>query len=271
MHHRAVYIACKGDNMRWASYEGVLRFPKNRWKNEQRWHCVAYWNDEAAHCPAELRVTTGDLSGGRRLSEAHLRHVEGLAGSRPRFASERLSNSVLTQRRSKVSLNLVFEGFRGDRLIFSGTWCEISSTRLHSEEAIELEADLTNSGIGNPTDEIEKEVAERCSVQHVALQLEPLLKRLADREKLGSRERGNLRASIEEYLNGSCGTQQCRQSSCALRVQHDWLTFLRYQDVRDVLDYKKSGLSELAPRLLFRKGVETLAMTHKRRPGNYNP
>ena len=257
--------------MWWASYEGVLRFPNSLWKNEQRWHCVAYWNDEAAQCPAELRVTARDLSGGRRLSEAHLKNVEGLAGSRPRFASEPLSNSVLRQRSSKVSLSLVFEGFRGGQLILSGIWCEFSSTRLHNEEAIKLEADLMRSGIGNPTGDIETEVAERCSVQHVALQLEPLLKKLSDGQRLGSRERGNLRASIKEYLNGSCGTQQCRHSSCALRAQHDWLTFLKYQDVRDVLDYKKSKLSEPAPRLLIREGVETLAMTYKRRPGSYNP
>lgn len=145
--------------MWWVRYEGVGRFLGRRWKNELHWHCVAYWEDVTELCPTELYITVEDVIAGERLSEARLTHVEGLAGSHPRFVREPFRNDALARRSAKGIVSLVFEGFKKNQPIFSGTWCESGRARPINEEVIELQASLKSHGIGSPPSSTKSEAS----------------------------------------------------------------------------------------------------------------
>lgn len=256
--------------MRWASYEGTGSFPGKRWRNALRWQCVAYWRDEAALWPTVLDVTVEASQLGARLHGARLTYFEGLTGSRPRYVSDWLRGGALTQRSALIRVALKYEGRRNDRVVLSGTWYE-KGRAGPIEEVIELQGDFVAKGSGDPPVDAAEDIQARCNVQHLAILLETHLGKLADGQELTIRETQNLRTCIAEYKNRSCGTQQCRPVNCDLRQQHEWLAYLRYKDIRDVLDTTKSGIHADPPRLCARAGVETLAVTPMRRRGHYNP
>ncbi|SFQ40848.1 hypothetical protein SAMN03159339_0361 [Variovorax sp. 770b2] len=248
--------------MYWASYEGTGTFTNRRWHNALRWKCEAYWAGETASWPTTVILTIDVVHLRRRLQHARLVHIEGLSGSRPLFGMDSLRSGTPNE----TDVTVRFEGFKSDAVVLSGLWRD----KRKYEEPFMLEGHLTSRGDGDPPAESDGGSEVRCNVQHVSLQLEPLLAKLADGATLTADETQNLRACVSEYRDGSCGTQSCRPANCALRQPHDWLTFRRYKDLRDVVDSSKSGIDDDPPNLRTRAGVEALTVTPMRRPGHFN-
>lgn len=256
--------------MRWARYEGIGSFPQRRWQNDLRWRGIVFWPEEEALWPTVIDLSVDASRLGARLQDARLTYVEGLAGSNPRFTSDWLRGGALFQRTAMVSVSLKYVGRRGAQVVLSGAWHEKGQSGLR-EEPISLQGEPVALGVGEPQPAGAPEIQLRCNVQHLALPLEALIKKLAEGRELSASETQSMRACISEYESGSCGSQRCSRSACSLRQSHGWLEYLRYKDVRDVLDTGKSGVHEEPPRLRARAGVETLALTALQRPGHYNP
>ncbi len=252
-----------------AKYVGTGNFSDRRWDAHIEWSCKAFWSDASAQCPSILLVTLKPQYSGVLVRDARLEHFEGLFGSRPSYTMSVHKKSKKFARSYKTSLTLRFEGFQGAEIVLSGDWCK-NDIAGQTNRGLTLQGRLEELGDGTlPVDTTP--LAARCNVQSIAISLEPLLKRLADTETLSKSETRDLHDLISSYSKRVCGTQQCHPVNCALRQQADWLTYLGYQDLRDALDYAKSGLDANPPKLKRRPGVEILKLTALKQPGHFAP
>lgn len=258
--------------MRRARYVGVGKLPDERWGGDLSWHCDAYWPDETVQSPTMLVVSIKAPVLGANLRDACLSRFDGLAGSRASFMAEDWLQGIgFNQRSAKIRITLRHDGFVGNQLVLSGTWYQ----RIHLGQTVRnftLQGDLIETGVSDPPSTKEASNREaKCNVQHVAHQLEGLLMKLSDGETLTKVDTEKLQELIQDYWNGDCGSQSCRPLSCSFRQPHSWLEVPhRYTDLRDVLHYEKSGISDNPPRLRARHAVDPFDLP-VRQPGHYNP
>lgn len=257
--------------MLWARYSGTGTFPHQRWRGELKWHCDAYWTDASACHPSLLVITLKTLYGGAYVRDARLVFTEGLAGSRPHFTMNGFKRGAgFNQQSAKVSVALRYEGSRTTQVVLSGHFCE-RGVGGQISRAFTLEGDLVEQGDRDLPMEKTANAKTACNVRHLAVSLEPLMKILSDEAPLPKKEAERFQKLMVEYQNGSCSTKQCQPGSCALREQFDWLAYHGYKDMRDALDFEKSGLHSDPPKLRKRPGIETLKLTGLKQPGHYNP
>ncbi|CAJ4470171.1 Uncharacterised protein [Burkholderia pseudomallei] len=258
--------------MRRARYVGVGKLSDERWGSDLGWHCDAYWPDEVAQSPTMLVVSIKASVSGAKLHDVCLSRFDGLAGSRSSFMAEDWLQGIgFNQRSAKMKITLRHDGFIGNQLVLSGTWYQ----RIHLRQTARdftLQGDLIETGIGDlPSLKDASNPEAKCNVQHIAHQLEELLVKLSNAQTLTKVDAGKLQELIQDYRNRDCGSQLCRPGNCSFRQSHSWLEVLhRYKDIRDVLHYEKSGISDNPPRLRARHGVDPFGLP-VRQPGHYNP
>jgi hypothetical protein len=169
-----------------------------------------------------------------------------------------------------VQLTFVLRGSIGGSLVLEGLWQErgrsASIERQFSVEATLLSArsdaadDIPCGGnVAHPGE---------CDVQHITPAILPLVRLLHDRSSLSQAERGKLARNIAAYEFSLCDAP-CRKGVCSLRTRIDFLSYLGYVDLKDLLDHEPSGVKESNPYLRRKRGVDAMSIKGLRLPGNY--
>lgn len=256
-----------------ARYSGVGTIPrKGKWRGALEWQCEVYWEDASAPRPSVLVMSLKAQNGYARISEARLDLTSGLEHSQLRYAMDAFKvGGGFYRQKTKVDVALLYEGGDGGHVSLSGRFRERGVGGPLSHD-FTLNGVLVELGDCHPPVKKAAIAKGPCQIKHLAVMLEPMLKSLAYDEHLPKDEVEQFQKLFAEYrAAGRCSAQQCRPGDCGLRIQSDWIAFYGYKDMRDVLDFEKSGLHSNPPELRERPGIETLKLTGLKQPGHYNP
>lgn len=256
-----------------ARYSGFGTIPrKGKWSGALQWHCEAYWEDASAPHPSVLVLSLQAQNGHARIREARLDVTAGLEHSHLIYAMEAFKvGGGFYRQKTKVDVTLRYEGANGGQVFLSGRFRERGAVRPFSHD-FTLSGGLVELGDCHPPVKKAAIAKGPCQIKHLAVMLEPTLKRLAYEVQLPKDEVEQFQKLFAEYrAAGRCSTQQCHSGNCGLRLQADWLAFYGYKDMRDALDFEKSGLHSNPPKLRERPGIETLKLSGLKQPGHYNP
>lgn len=256
-----------------ARYAGTGMFPRRgALRGALKWHCEAYWEHERAPRPVVVVMSLKADFGHAGVSEAQLKFVAGLDQSGPQYMMDAFKmGGGIHRQKAKVDVTIRCEGGDGGHIFLSGRFRERGVDRRALQDFV-LEGVLVELGEGHPPVKKAAIVEGPCQVKHLAVLLEPMLKNLADEVNLPRNEAEQFQKLFAEYrAAGRCSPKHCRPGTCSLRTPSDWIAFHGYRDMKDALDFEKSGLHTVPPRLRKRPGVETLKLTNLRQPGHYNP
>lgn len=249
-----------------ATYRGVdqgIRSPSGEWRIK------AEWNAPTDQWPAllEVRALSRRESLMRRF---RCERVVGLAGSNPRFVSAESPGWGINQRLAMVQLTFVLRGSVSESLVLEGLWQERGRS-ASIERPFSIAATLlsTHSDAVDETPSSDNsEHFGECDVQHITSAILPLVRRLHDRSSLSQGERRKLGRNIAAYEFSLCDAP-CRTGICSLRTRVDFLSYLGYVDLKDLLDHEPSGVKNGSPYLRPKKGVDAMSIKGLRLPGNY--